>query len=294
MATSYAHKFGQIVGDSLEMVVESFLYDFSKENGLYLDKKGYRKIRDGVKLSLCDINGNMHDLDFVIERDGSDEKRGTPVAFIECAWRRYTKHSRNKAQEIQGAIMPLLKKYKKDSPFIGVVLAGQFTKNSLDQLRSLGFHILYIPYDKICSAFKIIDIDASFDERTSEECFKNKINQWDKLTNADKKKLYDAIYKENCSEINNFLKELRNNIVRHISLVKIWSIYGKEYTFNNVRDAQCFLVKAENRSGEVRFLRFESKIIYSNGDSIEVSFQNHKELLAFLYKIGIDAESSQN
>lgn len=53
------------------------------------------------------MNGNAHDLDFVLERGGSDDKIGMPAAFIETAWRRYTKHYRNNAQEIQGALEPL-------------------------------------------------------------------------------------------------------------------------------------------------------------------------------------------
>jgi hypothetical protein len=55
-------------------------------------------------------------LDFVLEKDGSVVTRGTPIAFIETAWRRYAKHSRNKAQEIQGAIIPLLETHRNYAP----------------------------------------------------------------------------------------------------------------------------------------------------------------------------------
>ena len=128
MAQSLSHKFGQIIGDLLEAGLEPHLQRFAKKHKLYLDKKGKRKARPGQKVSWEDDNHNKHDLDFVLERGGTDEKLGMPVAFIETAWRRYTKHSRNKAQEIQGAILPLAFKYKNLSPFMGVVLAGEFTK----------------------------------------------------------------------------------------------------------------------------------------------------------------------
>ena len=78
-----------------------------------------------------DLNGNEHDLDFVLERGGTATKRGIPVAFIETAWRRYTKHSRNKAQEIQGAIVPLFETYKRYHPLMGAILAGDFTPGAL-------------------------------------------------------------------------------------------------------------------------------------------------------------------
>src|SRR5438876_12260840 len=127
MAESPAHKFGQVIGEVLEAAVEPLLGGFAEEHNLYLDKKGVRPARSGNRVSWTDAHGNTHDLDYVLERNGSDTKIGKPVAFIETAWRRYTKHSRNKAQEIQGAIIPLIEKHRNHCPFIGVVLAGVFT-----------------------------------------------------------------------------------------------------------------------------------------------------------------------
>ena len=98
MAESLSHKFGQIIGDLLELAIQPHLEKFARKNKLFLDKKGERKARTGRKVSWTDSKDNKHDLDFVLERNGTVNKTGVPVAFIECAWRRYTKHSRNKAQ----------------------------------------------------------------------------------------------------------------------------------------------------------------------------------------------------
>lgn len=106
MAESPAHRFGQIVGEVLEAGVTPLLTAFAEKHGLYLDRQGERPCRPGKRCSWLDLNNNKHDLDFVLERGGSADKLGVPAAFIETAWRRYTKHSRNKAQEIQGAIIP--------------------------------------------------------------------------------------------------------------------------------------------------------------------------------------------
>ena len=167
MAESPAHRFGQIIGSLLENVVRPQLEDFCQKQGLYLDhQKRDRPARRGRKVTWEDQFGNTHDLDFVIERNGTDETIGSPVAFIEVAWRRYTKHSRNKAQEIQGAILPLAEKYKWNNPFLGTVLAGAFTEASLAQLRSMGFQVLYFPYDTLVAAFQTESIDIGFDEST--------------------------------------------------------------------------------------------------------------------------------
>jgi hypothetical protein len=173
MAESPAHKFGQVIGGLLESVIRPQLEMFCQEHGLYLDhQQRNRPARRGRKVSWQDQYGNTHDLDFVIERDGSDDTIGQPLAFIEVAWRRYTKHSRNKAQEIQGAVLPLADKYNWNSPYLGTVLAGVFTEGSLAQLKSNGFHVLYFPYDTLIAAFQAEGIDIRFDESTPDSVFR--------------------------------------------------------------------------------------------------------------------------
>ncbi len=105
MAEASGHKWGQFIGEFCESAIEPLLQAFAVQHGLFLDKKGIRPARPGKKLNWMDSFGNSHDLDYVLERDGAPEKIGTPIAFFESAWRRYTKHSRNKAQEIQGPLV---------------------------------------------------------------------------------------------------------------------------------------------------------------------------------------------
>src|SRR5438034_655301 len=113
MATSPAHRFGQDLGNLLEDVVLNRillprLAVFAQAKNYYLDWQRDRPARPGKKVTWQDKYGNAHDLDFVIEIGGTDRQIGRPIAFIEAAWRRYTKHSKNKAQEIQGALLPVV------------------------------------------------------------------------------------------------------------------------------------------------------------------------------------------
>ena len=160
MAQAPGHRLGQIIGEALELAIEPRLRRFADDHGLYLDRAGTRPARRGKAVTWIDDLGNGHDLDCVLERGGTDEMIGAPAAFIESAWRRYTKHSRNKAQEIQGAILPLLAKYASLKPFAGVVLAGEFTSASLAQLRSNGFAVLHIEYATIIEIFGQFGIEA--------------------------------------------------------------------------------------------------------------------------------------
>ncbi|MCX6774567.1 MAG: DNA methylase, partial [DPANN group archaeon] len=192
MAISPAHKFGQIIGETLEAAIEPLLAKFASEHKLYLDKKGSRPCRKGMRCSWTDLLKNSHDLDFVLERAGSLYKQGIPVAFIEVAWRRYTKHSRNKAQEIQGAILPLAETHRDAAPFKGAVLAGVFTAGALKQLKSCGFTVLFFPYETVLEAFKTCGIDPSFGESTSDGVFALKIQAYEKLSRTER----DLIGKE--------------------------------------------------------------------------------------------------
>lgn len=282
MADSPAHKFGQIIGDSLEAAIYPILNEFSKLNNLFLDVKGPRPARKGNKVTWQDNNNNKHDLDFVIERNGTPEEIGKPVAFIECAWRRYTKHSRNKAQEIQGAIIPLFEKYRKDYPFIGVILAGEFTEGSLSQLESLGFSVLYFSYESIIKAFQKVKINAFFDEKTKDSVFANEVHKWEAL--PDKKKLivYKAIADNQKSDIIKFIKKLKSTINRNLSEIKIWPFYGKLYSFKTIQDATTFINGYNFDNTECEFIRFDAEIIFSNGDIVKVSFKEKKDFLIFL------------
>jgi len=70
MAKSPAHRLGQIIGDVLEGAILPVLLDFADKHSLYLDRKGLRPCRTGLKCAWKDLNGNSHDLDYVLERGG--------------------------------------------------------------------------------------------------------------------------------------------------------------------------------------------------------------------------------
>jgi hypothetical protein len=280
MAESLSHKFGQIIGDLLELAIEPHLSKFAKSNNLYLDKKGVRTARKGKKLSWIDGKENSHDLDFVLERGGTEKLIGVPVAFIETAWRRYTKHSRNKSQEIQGAILPLAEKHRNSSPFIGVVLAGEFTAGSLTQLKSSGFCVLYFSYDTVMRAFRKFKIDADFDESTSEKDFKKKIDNWNKLPNQES--VAKELLRLNKKEVEEFFESLSKSVSRFIERVIILPLHGQESAKNSVVEAIDFLKGYSENPNNLPLTKYEIIIKYNTGDRIDASFKDKKDSIKFL------------
>lgn len=280
MAKSPAHKFGQIIGDLLELALPPLLEAFAKKNNLYLDKKGKRPARKGKKVRWVDSYGNSHDLDFVLERNGAANKIGEPVAFIESAWRSYTRHSKNKAQEIQGAILPLVATHKNFAPFIGAILAGVFTDGALTQLKSLGFHILYFPYETVIKAFEKFGINAEFDESTTDSEVNDKIKAWQNL--ADKHAVAKELRKLNSKNVEQFLMELKKSVSRYISSVSVLPLHGAILTIGNIDDAIRFVKNYKEDDGSKPIVKYEISIKYNNGDKIEGVFNDKSTAIKFL------------
>lgn len=265
------------------MAVEPFLRELAAKHGLYLDVKGPRAARRGrSKVTWLDQYDNAHDLDFVLERNGSDEQQGTPVAFIETAWRRYTKHSRNKAQEIHGAVAPIREKYRAAAPLAGVVLAGEFTADSLLQLERLGFQLLHISYAHVVVAFARYGIDASSDETTPDAEFIRKIATWKQLPAARRKQL--AADLANCDRraVRDFITVIESAITRFVERVRVLPLHGEVRELNCIANAVDFVSRYREQARVGGFMKYEIEIRYSNGDKVLAEFSGKGVAVDFL------------
>jgi hypothetical protein len=283
MATSPAHKFGQYLGNVLEALFLPELNSFCEGKGLYVDCHGERPgIRSGRKATWTDKYGNKHDLDFVIEKNASATVQGRPLAFIETAWRRYTKHSRNKAQEIQGAVLPIAEAYAWDKPFLGTVLAGNFTAGSLTQLASLGFHVVYIPYKSMVEIYAQNGIDIAFDESTIESEYTNVLAEISAGGHDLKLAITTSLRAAHRVELDTFLAELKKKLLRHVEKISLIPLFGKEFEFGTIADVIGFIRTDAPRNTDGAFRRYEISVTYSNGDRLDASFSDKNEAERFL------------
>jgi hypothetical protein len=258
MASAPAHKFGQMIGDMLEAAVRPMLEDIAKEHELFLDAKGKRVVRGKkTRVVWADGKDNHHALDYVLEIGGTEESIGSPAAFIEIAYRRYTKHSRNKAQEIQGAILPLAERYGAHHPFLGAILGGVFTDASVAQLRSHGFTVLYFEYESIIAAFSSVGIDASYDEGTPDSVIQRKISAFRKLNSSQRDRLANAFRTQHASEVGEFSKKLRAALTRKISLVYVLPLHGTPQACHDVNEALAFIQSFDESATVQVFTRYE-------------------------------------
>jgi hypothetical protein len=283
MAESFSHKWGQIIGNLIQEFIRDTLQQVADEHGFYLDYQKKRKARISKKVSWQDRYGNYHDLDYVMERAGTEDTLGLPVAFIETAWRRYTKHSRNKVQEIEGSLIPLADTYSHLNPFLGAILAGVFTQGALGQLESKGFKILYLKYDNIVKSFSSVGINASFNESTPEVEFKNKIAQWDKLSMENITSIKNQLLSLEKVKINNFIDTLQHSFSRLIQQVNIIVLHGLSQQVATIENAIEYIYNyLDTQSTSAPALKYEIDIRYNNGDVIHAIFQKKTEALKFL------------
>lgn len=284
MAGSPSHAWGQIIGDVLEGLLFDPLSELAKELGLYLDYKHPRQARGGKSLvTWVDAKNNKHDLDFVLEKGGSENITGVPRAFVESAWRRYTKHSKNKAQEIEGAIGHLRAKYAEVHPFLGVVLGGEFTDPSLKQLESHGFKVLYASYASVVAAFKVVGIDASFTESTTDADMQVKVDAWAKLSGPDKKKVVSALLTSEANQVKDFMASLRASLSRAVELVYILAIHsGSPTQCKTIADAIEAIESYDESQSVTGFARYEVTVRYVGGDEATGKFSDKEKAIAFL------------
>jgi len=268
----------------MEQALKPVLQDMADRHDLYLDSDGARPgVRPGAHVAWTDDLGNKHDLDFVLERGGSAHKQGNPAAFIEAAWRRYTKHSKAKAQEIQGAVLPVLAKWNNVKPTPAAVVAGQWTAPALQQMRSSGFVVLHLHFATTSRVFSDAGIDIEgLGEGTPDDFWQRQCDAYSTKSDAEKRQLAEALRKAHAREFLSFVTELEGRVMRTIDHVVVTPLHGNGKQYASVQSA---IHAVESYSGGVEaapFLRFEIRIAYTNGDVIQATFANAVDAIDFL------------
>ena len=283
MAGAPGHRLGQIVGDALELAIEPVLREFAEHHELYLDTKGPRPARPGKKeVTWTDDLGNAHNLDYVLERGGDPNRVGTPAAFVESAWRRYTKHSRAKAQEIQGALLPLLTTYSNAKPFAGAVLAGRWTVGALQQMRSSGLAILHIPYRDMVAVFSSAGVDIDSEETTPDVDLQAQVDAWESLEERQRAAVGQAIRDCSPEKFLAFSSALEATILRAVDRVTVLPLHGIAITVATVVEAIRVVDSYAAPTATPELVRFEVVVRYSNGDRVSGEFASRADAMDFL------------
>ncbi|CAN5583568.1 hypothetical protein BH20VER3_BH20VER3_15120 [soil metagenome] len=288
-SASPGHKLGQMVGNFFEKFVDTVLAarleKIALEHHLYLDRKGLRpSVRGNLKkVSWSDNRGNNHDLDFVLEDGGTMEKKGRPLAFVEAAWRRYTKHSRNKTGEIEGALIHLHDSHR-TCRFVGAALAGEWTDGAIKQLESHGITVLHIPYVALINSFRIKGIDLDYAERASSTEKQDLVRSLKALSDSELTEIAVALEEEVAEQLEAFLVSLEASVTTEITQVLVCGLFGRRATASTVTQAIEWLEQFDvSDRQKTAFDKFEVLLRFKDGREIDGrSFPNKESAILFL------------
>jgi len=167
--SSAGHKLGSLIGDWFEeFFVFPLLTQVAAQLKLFLDNRFVERSARGDKIIWKDEDGNSVDYDFVLELGGSKTQVGIPVAFVECSWRRGSRHSKDKARDDTGKLLPMRETYP-TARFLGVVWAGDLTDPAREFVRTRDIDLFYAPKQKVIEAFSINGIAIDYSDTASEE-----------------------------------------------------------------------------------------------------------------------------
>ena len=166
--SSAGHKLGQFIGDWFEeFFVLPLLNEAANKLSLFSDNRFVKRMARGEKIVWQDEDGNSVDYDFVLELGGTPTNIGIPVAFIECFWRRGSRHSKDKARDDSGKLMPMRTAYP-TARFLGIVSAGDFTEPARELVRSRDIDLFYVSKNKVIQAFSKNGLVMDYPDTASE------------------------------------------------------------------------------------------------------------------------------
>ncbi|PSV23148.1 hypothetical protein [Photobacterium sp. GB-56] len=296
--SSSGHKLGQLVGDWFEEYVATYLLgSVASKLNLYIDHRFKERSCRGSKIIWKDIDGNDVDYDFVLELNGSDTEKGIPLAFFETFWRRGSRHSKDKARDDSGKLMPMRATYP-TARILGIISAGDFTRPAQELVSSRGIDLFYIPKSHICKAWEdagvIIDYDDKAPENVKSDIVNNAISILDD-------KLKKTIFENIRSDISpSVFRSYINKIIAGVSSVpieyKITDIFiGNEITFNQHDEV------IEYISSDTQVVSFDSsnrlfryQAIFSDGNIFERVDLTRDEALQLHESVGVVAKHFTN
>lgn len=284
MAKSPSHKLGELIGDFFEFSIVQYLRPIVSQKGYYLDYRHPRPARGNQREVIgIDSGGNRHKLDIVVEKGGSETKIGVPKAYIEMAWRRYKKHSKNKVQEIAGAIIPLVQTHAKEIPFYAAVLAGEFTDNAIAQLRSQGFFVLYFNYTEICSLFDTVGVSIRWEEDTNEKKLQDIVDDLSLALSNDSdirklQKHFYIMYKQHLEYLAETLCKSLDTVITEVIVIPV---HGAPRICESVEKAVHFILNYNEKTVSP-ILRYEITVRYNNGEEYTMKCSDKRKAIQFL------------
>ncbi|RKZ46933.1 MAG: hypothetical protein DRR16_09890 [Candidatus Parabeggiatoa sp. nov. 3] len=268
---SSGHKLGQLIGDWFEeYFVLPLLKNVANELQLFIDSRFIKRMVRGRKIGWLDSDGNTVDYDYVLELHGTENEIGIPVAFVECFWRRGARHSKDKARDDTGKLMPMRETYP-TARFLGIIAAGDFTKPARDLIRSREIDLFYVPKDKIIKAFFENGVVMDYPDNSTEAEKWRIVTTFEKTFTSNKKEQvqHSLITQLGTPTINSYVDRVRAALSALPQEIRfILRHDGAPLIFESLAEASQFLKKPNFSMGKPQ-KSYLYQITFSDGSEFE-------------------------
>ncbi|MYH44640.1 MAG: hypothetical protein F4017_06905 [Acidimicrobiaceae bacterium] len=172
------------------------------------------------------------------------------------------------------------------APFMAAIIAGEFTSQALTQLVSLGFEVLYFPYDDVIGAFATVGIDAAYVESTPTSEFINKIDAWNDLSALTQQMVAHNLMKRRQADVSFFSRSLADVLGRTVTRIVVLPLYGSPRELSSAAEAQELLSTVHRLEYDALApTRVDVEVHYSNGDTVVGSYRDIDGASEFLRRV---------
>ncbi|MBP7963592.1 MAG: hypothetical protein KBG20_14520 [Caldilineaceae bacterium] len=277
---SSGHKLGQLIGDWAERYfVLPLLQKVADELSLFLDSRFVDRPVRGEKILWPDADGNHVDYDFVLELNGTPDRLGIPVAFIESFWRRGIRHAKDKARDDSGKLVPMREAYPA-ARFLGIIAIGAFSRPAISLVHSREIDLLYVPKDKLVKAFAKLNLVMDYPDTESEQVkqaiattFSTAFTLETKLAVAE-----ELINQMGRASISSYVDRVRSKLAALPQEFRfIQRLDSQPVVFDSIDEATAFL--AQPQFSKAHYTEsYVYQVIYSDGSEFERTIESVSEL----------------
>ncbi len=152
----------------------------------------------------------------------------------------------------------------------------------MDQLKSVGFGILYFSYESVIEAFASVGIDARSDESTPDADFRKKLKKWKRLSHDRKTSVGTKLLELNTTGVQEFMRHLERAVQRQITSIRITPLHGCAKDCISIQEAVGFIDGYDEAAIAGPIVKYEIVIRYDNGDKIDGEFHDKAAAVDFL------------
>jgi hypothetical protein len=216
------------------------------------------------------------DYDFVLEINGSNSKKGTPVAFMESFWRRGARHSKDKARDDTNKLLPMRDTYP-SARFLAIAACGEFTEPAREYVKSRSVSLFFVPKDKIIAAFSALGFNIDYDDDSPEEVKSGIVRLFQERINSAQSELVATKLREIVGDLafSGFIHTVISSLsAQPVEIAIRKTTFSEPVLFRTIDEAAAFLVSPvfPNTGAESGYTY---KVVYSDGSEF---FRNLPDL----------------